>query len=95
VELLQKHASRIADVYNIPLPFTVAPSSEDEAAGLKRAKISKSEKDRRFPYPNDKTLSQAYVQTFDLSPPKAGPDKRIIAAAIVFVLVLIAIFAAM
>ncbi len=95
VELLQKHASRIADVYNIPLPFTVAPSSEDEAAGLKRAKISKSEKDRRFPYPNDKTLSQAYVQTFDLSPPKAGPDKRIIAAAIVFVLLLIAIFAAM
>lgn len=95
VELLQKHASRIADVYNIPLPFTVAPSSDDEAAGLKRARISKAEKDRRFPYPTDKNLSQAYVQTFDLSPPKVGPDKRIIVAAIVFVLMLIAIFAAM
>lgn len=94
-ELLNKHASRIADVYNIPLPFEVGPSPEDEVAGLKRSKLTLTEKDRRFPYPSDKVIGETYTMEFDLSPPPPKDRTILFLAAALFVIVLAIIGAAL
>lgn len=90
-----KQAPRIADVYNIPLPFSVLPSEEDQAAGLKRATSSRAEKDRTFPYPVEKTFMKAEMRHFDMSPPKPKDRTLQLVGTIVVGIVFILIIAAL
>lgn len=90
-----KHAPRIADVYNIPLPFPILPSEEDQAAGLKRATTSRAEKDRAFPYPVEKTFMKAEIRNYDLTPPKPKDRTLQLVGTIVVGIVVILIVAAL
>ncbi|MEZ4461895.1 MAG: hypothetical protein R3E66_19670 [bacterium] len=90
-QLIEKHSDRVADVYNIPLPFEIVPTPEDLAVGLKRSTRSAAAKAASFPTPVEKEYKKAHLRTFVLT--KEPPQDRTpwLIAGIVAFLVLVVI----
>lgn len=89
--VVEKHSDRVADVYNIPLPFEIVPSEEDIAVGIKRNNAPKSVKDKAFPPPEEKKFKDAQLHTFDFS--KEPPVDRSMTFVVGIVLALMFIVA--
>ncbi len=88
--LLEKPSDRIADVYNIPLPFEVVPTPEELEAGIRRSKRTQAAKELAFPYPVEKVFKTAQLVTFDFTKePPADRSRWLIAGVIGFLVVLV------
>jgi len=92
--LLEKPSDRIADVYNIPLPFEIAPTPEDLEAGIRRSKRSEAAKALAFPIPVEKKFKTAQLVTFDFTKePPIDQSRWLIAGVIGFVVLVVLAFA--
>jgi hypothetical protein len=92
--LLEKPSDRIADVYNIPLPFEIVPTPEELEAGIRRSKRSEAAKALAFPYPVEKKFKTAQLVTFDFTKePPADQSRWLIAGVIGFVVLAVLAFA--
>lgn len=86
--LLEKPSDRIADVYNIPLPFEIVPTPEELEAGIRRSKRSEAAKALAFPYPVEKKFKTAQLVTFDFTKEPPADQSRWLIAGVIGVLVL-------
>jgi hypothetical protein len=54
----------VSEGYKLELPFTVAPTPEDVAAGVKRSTATLAQKNKAFPYPRPKKIGEVQLRTY-------------------------------
>lgn len=93
--LSEKHSDRVADVYNIPLPFEILPDEEDLLVGIKRNNAQRTIKDKAFPYPIEKEYKKVQTHVFDFSRQPPTDRSPLLVLGILGAVVLIVVVIAM